>query len=159
MKISENSWHYRLYVFMSQWNAAWRNCDDYLEYPKTYGRRSNNIGLCPYMRMILIWGPLSILSNLIPILAVLGALIAMPTGMNGLAGFLWLIFWAVTAAAFTLGIAKLADWRQARAERMEKLQTYRQDPDYVKQDTFWSLLGEYLMSIKTKVCPVLEVEK
>jgi hypothetical protein len=159
MKISENSWHYRLFVFMSQWNAAWRNRDDYLDHPKTSRREKFNIGLCPYMRMILIWGPLSILSNLIPLLAVLGALVAMPTGMNGLAGVLWLLFWAVSAVAIGFAIAKLADWRQARAENQEKLQVYRQSPDYVKKDTFLSLLGEFLMSIKTKICPVLEVEK
>jgi hypothetical protein len=28
MKISADSWHYRLYVFMSQWNAAWRGKHD-----------------------------------------------------------------------------------------------------------------------------------
>lgn len=34
MKISPDSWHYKLYVFMSQWNAAWRGKDNFLDYPK-----------------------------------------------------------------------------------------------------------------------------
>lgn len=157
MQISRDSWHFRLYVFMSQWNAAWQGKSDYLDHPKM--GRSANIGLCPYMRMILIWGPLSILSNLVPIAAVIVAIVLFPAGMNGLAGVGWLVFWAVTLVGSGLALGKLADWREARYEQNRKSQLLRQDPDYVEPDSFWKLVKEFAVATKTKICPVLEVKQ
>ena len=157
MKIRNDSWHYRLYVFMSQWNAAWRGRDDYLDFPHT--DYYNRIGLCPYMRMILIWGPLSIISNVIPVGAVFLAVIGFPLMLNGAAGVGWLVFWAVTLVAVVYAVSKIMDWRQAQHEARAGSQLYTQAPDYVEPDSFWRLVREYAVSVKTKICPVLEIEK
>jgi len=156
MKIREDSWHFRLYVFMSQWNAAWRYKDDYLAYPKI---GSSGIGLCPYMRMILIWGPLAIVSNVVPIFAVVAAFLIFPGSMNGAAGVGWLLFSISVIIGLGFIISWIKDWSDERAERREGSQLKCQDPDYVEPDSFWKLLKAFAQTTKSKICPVLELEK
>ncbi len=156
MKIREDSWHFRLYVFMSQWNAAWRGNNDYLDHPQI---SSFGIGLCPYMRMILIWGPLAILSNVFPIAAVIGSLVAFPGSVAGTSGIFWLFGWIAgfVGAIFALGWIK--NWQDERQESREISQLIKQDPNYVEPESFWKLIKDYVKSAKTKVCPVLELEE
>ena len=155
MKISPDSWHYRLYSFMSQWNAAWREKDDFLDYPK----HGTMIGLCPYMRMILIWGPLAILSNLIPIAAVIGAFLLFPASVNGGAAVGWLFFTVIAFVGIILALGWLKNYLDERHEENEVSQLHKQDPDYVEPDSFWKLLKGYAKAVKSRVCPVLELEE
>lgn len=153
MKIDPDSWHYKLYCFMSQWYAAWTHKEHYHEYP--YDQKM--IGLCPYMRMILIWGPIAILSNFIPLAAIMVTFFIFPAGVAGAQGVLWLFF-SITALAGSIWMfAKLVDltsnWRDARRE--EKLKSL--DPDYEPTVTFWTTLKEYAKSFKTKICPIMEL--
>lgn len=154
MKIDPESWHYRLYCFMSQWTAAWRGVEDFHNEPRSYKRM---IGLCPYMRMILIWGPLAILSNFIWILAVITTFFAFPAGINGLAGVSWLV-----GSIFIFGVAiyllgKLKDLMSSREDARIKENLRRQDPDYEPPVTFWNVLVGYIKTFKTKICPVMEL--
>ncbi len=156
MKISPDSWHYKLYVFMSQWNAAWRHKLDPWEYP----RGKNMIGLCPYMRMILIWGPLSILSNLLPIGAVYAAFVMFPAAVNGTAGIAWLVGSVIALAVsfFLIGwIAHLIG--VVREQRRDsRIQREFEDLDVEPKETFFGLIKQYIVAIKTRICPVLELE-
>lgn len=154
MKISPDSWHYRLFCFMSQWNAAWRGKHDYHTYPKI---GQFGIGLCPYMRMILIWGPLAIVSNVIPLGAFALAFYVFPHSAAGAAGVIWLLvsLGAGLGAIFLLGFLK--DWVDARQEARYESQVSESEEE--KPDGFWKLLGQFLKSAKTKVCPVLELEE
>jgi hypothetical protein len=152
MRISPKSWHYRLYVFMSQWNAAWRDKDDYLSYPK----HGEMIGLCPYMRMILIWGPLAILSNLIPLGFVIMALLLFPMSAAGPSGIGWLLFWLVMTIGLVIGGGFIKDWLDRRADEKENSQIPGWDYEPKKKpDGFFKLLNEWIHS---KFCPVLEVQ-
>lgn len=158
MKISPDSWHYKLYVFMCQWNAAWRGKNDYWEYP----RQGNMIGLCPYMRMILIWGPLAILSNLIPIAAIVGTFFLFPASLNGVVGIAWLLGTIFALAAGILGIGYVSHLigKLEEGRRREKLdREFFEDEPSKPTKTFRGLVWDYVVAVKTKMCPVLEVEK
>jgi hypothetical protein len=160
MKISADSWHYRLYVFMSQWNAAWRHKIDPWEYP----RGGHMIGLCPYMRMILIWGPLAILSNLLPLGALYVTFILFPVSMNGGLGVAWLLGFFVTVGAvvFAIGfirhvIGKLEEGRRSsQITRQQEEELARQRGE--EKTSFRSLVWGFLVAAKTKMCPVLELK-
>jgi hypothetical protein len=135
---------------MSQWNAAWHHKSNYYEYPK----HGEMIGLCPYMRMIIIWGPLAILSNLIPLGAVIGALFMFPMAANGAAGVGWLFFWVVLTVGLIVAWAFFKDWRDAKAEEKEKSQISSWDDEEEKPQGFIKLMYEW---IHNKFCPILEV--
>ena len=157
MKISQDCWHYKLYVFMSQWSAAWRADDNYLH----AGEHTSMIGLCPYMRMILIWGPLAILSNIIPLGGVIGVLFLFPASANGFMGIFWLFFWLACIVAAFFGIGWLKDFLSAREEKKERSQLppHPDDEEVEKPTGFWTIVKEYIIAAKTKVCPVLEIEE
>lgn len=159
MKISADSWHYRLYVFMSQWNAAWLGKSEPWEYP----RGGTMIGLCPYMRMILIWGPLAILSNLVPIGAIIGTFFLFPAAVNGALGVAWLFGFFVTLGALIFGMGYVGHLigRLEEGRRRNQL-TRKEEEDYYETEprqTFRGLVWSYLVAVKTKMCPVLEVNE
>lgn len=155
MRISKNSWHYKLYVFMSQWNAAWRAEDDYHLFPKDNER----IGLCPYMRMILIWGPLAILSNIFPLGTFAAVVFLFPMSANGLWGVFWLFFWIATVIVALFGIGFLKDFSDKRAERKKSQLDSNEEPKSEPETGFFKILIEYVKAFKTKICPVLEVKQ
>ena len=158
MKISPDSWHYKLYVFMSQWNAAWRGKSDYWEYPLN----GNMIGLCPYMRMILIWGPLAILSNLIPIGAIVATFFLFPASVNGAVGVAWLIGSILLIAGGILAIGYITHLIGRIEEGRRRNEIENDDwfeEGYEPKQTFRGLVWSYLVALKTKMCPVLELKK
>lgn len=162
MKINTDSWHYKLYIFMAQWNAAWLHNDNYIDYPLN----RKKIGLCEYMRMILIWGPLSILSNLIPLGLVFLVLFSFPFYANGTIGVLWLFGFVGFIIATSVVLGRIADWKSDRKEALRKSQIYDEYDDYddceddrEPDQGFATLMKEYLKSIKSKICPILEVNK
>lgn len=149
------SWHYKLYVYMSQSLAGWSGKEDFHTYPKHYGK---NIGLCPYMRMILLWGPISLLSNLFPLAAIGIAFLVLPAGINGPAGVIWIFVVIAVTLASVFIIAKISDWLAERQERHDmKGQIEKQHSDYEAPITFWSLFKEWLAARKTKLCIILEL--
>ena len=152
MQISEDSWHFKLFVFMSQWNAAWHEKDDYLDYPKI---PESGIGLCPYMRMILIWGPLAILSNFVPLAFLVGALFLFPASANGAAGVGWTLFTIAAMIGSGFAIGWLKDRKEIRDEAKERSQL---DPygEEEKPDGFFKLLWTW---VHDSICPVLEVKE
>lgn len=163
MTINTRSWHYRLYVFMLQWCKAWNGHDDYY-----YEPRLKNIGLCSYMRMILLWGPLVILTNVVPLGMTIAALFLFPIAANGFVGVAWLL--GIILLPFVLMYAwiRLTSWLENRyPDAPTKNQNDGEiktgnihDQEKVEPSTgFMSLLWSYLVSFKTKICPVLEVEK
>jgi hypothetical protein len=155
MKISADSWHYRLYVFMSQWNAAWRGKHDPWEYP----RGGHMIGLCPYMRMILIWGPLAIFSNLIPIGAVIVTFFLFPAAMNGGLGVAWIFGFFITLGAVIFGIGYIYHLIGRLEEGRKRNQiTRQQEEEFEEKTTFRGLFWGFLVAVKTKMCPVLELK-
>lgn len=153
-QINPKSWHYKVYVFMSQWNAAWCHESNYEMYPND----GKMIGLCPYMRMIFIWGPMAILSNLIPFGALFIVFFAAPFKAAGFVGIAWLFGTIMTIVLAIVAFGFLYDVRIARKDAKESaLLKLRQDWDEEKPETFMSLLRDWLKSYKTKICPVLEM--
>jgi len=158
MKISPGSWHYKLYVFMSQWNAAWLGKDAYWKYP----HNSNKVGLCPYIRMIILWGPLAILSNFIPIGVFIASFFLYPASVNGYVGIVWLVttLLVITAVVLIIGYVRhLIDLHEENRRHSELEYGVYYEKQDKSQETFRSLLWEYLETIKTKMCPVLEVKQ
>lgn len=158
MKISPDSWHYKLYVFMCQWNAAWLGRDDHWEYP----RKGTMIGLCPYMRMILIWGPLAILSNLIPIGAVIATFFIFPAAANGIVGIAW-IFGFFILLGFTIliigYISHLQEYVKEKRRTSQILKNEKETHDSEPHQSFLGLVWSYIIAVKTRMCPVLELSE
>lgn len=152
MKISTTSWHYKLYVFNTQLVEAWKGNSYFHTCPS-----DGNVGLCPYMRMIMIWGPLVLLTYTIPIGMTIAALVLFPMKAAGVIGILYLIGWIVGLIA----VMFLMAWLSSRKEQRELDKAERTKgvsmPDVEPKTTFWSVLKEYIIAAKTKVCPVLEV--
>ena len=148
--IDINSWHWKVYCFNSQLCAAWRGNEDFNEYPY-HGRL---LGLCPYMRMIFLWGPLVALTYLLPIGAIATAFYFLPTSAGGTGGVLWLVGVILSFAAFVAAIVwALGKQKEIRERRPAPyLRKERDEPTTV---TFRSMLFDWLKSMKSKVCPVL----
>lgn len=155
-KIDRNSWHWKIYAFNSQLVHAWLGKDFYYEYPKQ--REGEKIGLCPYMRMIILWGPLVMLTYLAPLAAFYGALIYFPYSANAglgllalfgtllaISGVIWLLAWlAVKREEET--------WEQREAREEARERRLKENPGFLR--LFW----RWLVAQKTKICPVMEVE-
>ena len=154
--ISKTSWHYKLYRFFSQLCAAWRGNEDFYKYPKN----QNMIGLCQYMRMILIWGPLVMLTYLIPIGAVTSFFFWLPFSLNGSAGVM--SFYAVVASLiFVIVVATIAIWLIKRSTDavIEYRETKKNKSKVETKTKKPNLLFEYAKAIKSKMCPILKVEE
>ena len=149
MKISPTSWHYRLYCYMSQAYASWTHENDYWEYPKN----TAFLGLCPYMRMILIWGPIAILSNLVPIYAVIAALVLFPAGASGWVGIAWLFGSAALIAGLIVLGAYLFDKGAERRAAKKESQLNNMDEEE-KPAGFIKLMYTW---IHDSICPKLEL--
>lgn len=155
MKINQNSWHYRLYNFMAQWHAVWLVNYDYLNAGKP---TNGKIGLCPYMRTILIWGPLAILSNLVPFGMLYLTFFVIPIELNGAMGVYWLFGVLVGLIITVVLIILLSEYQENRRNaRMSQVKN-QDEAEQDQSDSFWSLVKEYLVSLKTRICPVLEVD-
>jgi hypothetical protein len=162
MKLNKSSWHYKVYAFNSQMVAKLGDEHDFYEYPH-HGRI---IGLCPYMRMIMIWGPLVFLCNLVPLIAAVGAFIVLPVTTIGAVSQLIVVATIVgfiVAACLIIGGAnylagRLGDMQELRTEQQEKTRLESAANGVTPPETFWSLLVSYITSLKTKVCPVLELD-
>jgi uncharacterized membrane-anchored protein len=158
MKLNKFSWHYKVYAFNSQMVAAWTMESDFHEYPWD-GR---TIGLCPYMRMIMLWGPLVFLCNLSPLIAGVAAYIVLPAVTIGVSSLLSVTATIVgfTIACYILnsGVKYLSARRDDINREKRKQRRIDAENDVTPPETFWSLLVSYIKSLKTKVCPVLELD-
>jgi hypothetical protein len=164
MKLNKSSWHYKVYAFNSQMVARLGdNGSDFYKYPH-HGRI---IGLCPYMRMIMLWGPFAFLCNLVPLIAVVWFFLVLPAFTVGLWSLL--IFAAYVCAAGGLAIALYygityvansvsTHHDDAHQAEREAAKVVRDAHKATQPDTFWSLFVGYVKSLKTKVCPVLELD-
>ena len=158
MKLNKSSWHYKMYAFNSQMFAAWTMEPDFHSYPYD----GKIIGLCPYMRMIILWGPLVFLCNLAPWIAAVAAFIVLPVVTIGVSSQLTVVATIVgvviAASLFFAGVQYVGD-RYIFAKKLKRKQRRIDAENSVTPpETFWSLLVSYIMSLKTKVCPVLEID-
>jgi len=150
LNINKSSWHYKVYTFNSQWWAAWTNQSDY----HTYKMNNDKIGLCEYMRMILLWGPLAILSNIVPIMAVWLAFFMFPMSISGIGGVIWLF---VAIGAFGASGVCLEKFLSYRENKKSQAATDMTHNNAIPDSGFRVIAKEFVISIKTKVCPILEV--
>ena len=155
MYISQNSWHFQLYKFTKtvverfKGNPYWDNVS------------VSKVNLCPYMRTILIWGPLVVSFYSFLYAFGLYVLVYLPITMtNGAAIMntgLFIFVCALIAVALIGSIAfitnmtvGLVDKQRAKREEMEELG--------IKPSGFFAILMEYLKSLKSKTCVQLEVQ-
>ena len=144
MNISRNSWHFKVYLQCRKWTEYWINGT-----PEDCVRVGKVVGLCSYMRTILLWGPLAVLSNLVTFFVIYMVLFYFPFTMDGVAGIFWLwVAGLVIASACFVGIMI----RELIHKDDEKT-----SEDDEKPAGFMSLSKEYLIAMKTKVCPLLNV--
>jgi hypothetical protein len=158
MKLNKSSWHYKVYAFNSQMVAAWTMEGDFHEYPY----HGKIIGLCPYMRMIMLWGPLVFLCNLSPLIAAVAAFIVLPVVTIGALSHLTVVATIVGCIILVFLVLSGANYLIDRHEHYYRLKKKQQRIDaennVTPPETFWSLLVSYIKSLKTKVCPVLELD-
>lgn len=158
MHISVNSWHYQIYVFMHRICLKFVGDDYWYEAP-----HSKKVNLCPYMRTILIWGPLVILFHLAWLLLALTVFVWIPLSVSGVAAYSWtlgvffvgLSFLTVISIISFLGLKFLGD----RSQRKRKERQIRKLNGESEPITFWSSLREYLKSVKSKTCIQLEIKE
>jgi hypothetical protein len=155
-EIDPKCWHWKLYCFMSQVIAAWNDKPN----PEEYGIHDTHIGRCPYMRTIFVWGPLVLLTNLIPISALVSLFYWIPMSMSGGAGIIWtvvtigsVIGGVILFLLMLAGITELVDRSNAR-----KQHAVPNTPKINQPETMWSLIKEHIGSVKTKLCPILVVK-
>lgn len=150
MKIDTNSWHYKLYVFNCQLVSAWTGYEQFYMEPDHQRR----IGLCPYARMLLIWGPLIMSSYLAMVLVVIGCLIVFPILINGVIGISWFFGTMFTIA----GVIYLTSRFLEKRDHLRK-----ETPRVVKENddspSFWQIVKEYIKACKLKICPIMEIKQ
>lgn len=156
------------------WHVAWyheclRIIDRFLclEAPwnnNNVRRYQNRTNLCHYVRCTCLWGPLILLLHLFMLgLALLGTVI-LPIAALGIGGYVWLL----AAIAFLVGIfwlfAITTDSWVDKYIGYPTLRTFRKVCEAIElrnQEgvSFWSLIGTYIVSLKQKVCPLIEIKE
>lgn len=139
--ISRNSWHFRLYMF-------------YLRHGRSTYRPPAQICLCPYMRVLLIFLPLYLLSRLMMaafvaslVFVIVREIVAASTRHG------WYIFSLIFGALVAVvGICVLVGvfWEDIKY-KMENLK------EAVTPDEPKTLAGQWLKSFHEKICPCFDV--
>ena len=156
MYISQNSWHFQLYKFTKIVVERFRG-NPYWDSVST----SRAINLCPYMRTILIWGPIVLGLYALMYAFAFYVLLYLPITMtNGaaLAGTgIFILFCAVCGGAmlgmFMLITKLTVGITDKRREHLERLEAQG-----IKPSGFFVIFKEYLKSLKSKTCVQLEIQ-
>lgn len=153
MKINTSSWHYKIYAFNSKWVARWMCAWNWYEKPGP----SAMIGLCPYMRMILLWGPIVMLTNIVPLGAVVYAILLFPVDVNGAGGVGWIVGIAALGLVGVFLSRQAGKWISKKAQESVEKQSRKKSEE--KDGTgFFTIMAEYVKTFKSKVCPIMEVD-
>ena len=137
MILNKNAWHFSVYKFFKTQMNRW---DDYYpEDPNTI----ENIGLCPYMRTLLLWGPLQMSFYALCYGAVYIALISIP--LYG--GFINLFF-SLLIVGFCMAIFALMAF--IASVDIKELVSSKSAKNNVAI--------QYAVSLKTKICPIMKVQ-
>jgi hypothetical protein len=158
MKPNTNSWYHKVFVFNSQIVATMREYQD----PHLHPHHGKMYGLCPYMRMIFVWGPIVFLMNLFPLLCLIGTAIVLPITIIGGVSTAYTALVILAVIGIILACIWLLEYTseilKKRRYQQKQVVKQREKDGVVPPDTFWSLTKAYLKSAKTKVCPVLEFD-
>ncbi len=162
MKLQESQWHVQLYLWCRDtWNT-FRDDNDW----------NTHHNLCLYIRSIILWAPLALLSQLALVAWAGYVLVYYPVTRIGWTGFFWEIGVVVGIAfAFLLfmlirkGIRRLSQaWTNRRYRKLEKLEGTKEDaeevlvtPEKDKGPGFIEVVFEYLVAMKQKTCPTIEI--
>lgn len=130
MKISRNSWHFKLYYFYMK-----RFCRDY-EYPE-------QVNLCPYIRTIFLWLPLNyglhlIMLSAMPLVFIFAGTMAYCDGE--LKQLLMVLMLCILGFSGLFGIIMLIGYIVDKSK---------------KEHT--TLLGTWVKAKHDKICPVINV--
>lgn len=162
MNIRSTDWHYRLYLFNH------RLCQKFRGNTWWYEHEPSRINLCPYMRTILIWGPLLWFIHACLYVALGYAFIYLPLSVVGMSDMGWLVGAlgrvAVTGLLFAVvayGLIRVLSYfgekrKKAKQERLELIESGVLPPP--KSSSFWKMVKEYWESFHSKTCFALKVE-
>jgi hypothetical protein len=120
---------------------------------------NSSIGLCEYMRMLLLWGPIMVGFYLAFIALVLYVFLIMPI-MSGGIGFISIALTAVCVIAFFLFVIGaffiifLCDTLKDKV--IEKIDNAAQTAEENGDDA--PILIQYYRAVKNKICPVMEIK-
>ena len=148
MKICRDSWHYQLYAFNGK---LWHNFIHGNEHGYEW-THPHMIGICEYIRGIVIWGPLLYLIYL----AVFGSALFVAIGFP-----LWVMqgTGAVVAISLVVFICLFISGLFAVDKAVDYMDSRPKKPKKVKEgDSFGKLFVAFLIGIKEKVCPIAEIE-
>lgn len=162
MILNESQWHVRLYRWC---RTAWNTFRD----DNDWGEQDN---LCKYIRSIFVWAPLAVLSQ-VALFAWAGyVLIYYPITRIGWTGFAYEVFAVLACAVVVLlcsWAAKLlrerryARKRQRSSGRRESLEyqvkALQNSSPPLKQKgiAFVELVFDFLVAMKEKTCPTIEI--
>lgn len=151
MKVSKDSWHFKLYKFATLAKAKFQERDFWEDWYNSEIDTSR-INLCPYIRRPLVVMPLIILANIIAYVMIGIVAFWLPASTVGLGNF-YSVIGVVLAGSLILILSvflfsKLAEAGGEAVYRAKETTTpYR------------NLLGEYYLAVKHKICPIIEVSE
>lgn len=152
MKLQNNSWYVRM--FRAEL-ALWEDFSDQWD---LIGEHEEKTNLCFFFRTILIWGPLTILANIIAAGVIVFSLIILPLMLFGGTSYLILlgiivgiiVGGAVIVSGAVKGLQRYLLWRDRRpvVKKIPKV-----------GPSFTHVVGTWLSAKKSKICPIIEFDQ
>lgn len=142
--IDKKDWKHQLFLFcLGLRDSLFTGID-------TSHRYEDGTNLCHFVRVIVVYGPLTVLLNLLTVGFVLTAVAGLPVYYVGPAGYLWLLLFLFLAGAF-LGAAVygLVRYVRSRPKKPESPVSPKRSARVV------TLIGEYIVAKKKSVCPLI----
>lgn len=158
MNISATSWHFRLYTFNKRLLERFRGNRYWLD-----EESPTRINLCPYMRTILIWGPMVYLFHAFMYLSLFVAFIWVPMQMISTTDIGWLSMVVVFFLGIGLAMAALIYGfillGSHTSKKFKERREQREAAGIVEEEIgFIRALKAYWKGFHDKTCFALEVK-
>jgi hypothetical protein len=155
IKINQQSWHAKLFLFSTSVWSQFRYEDERLVW-----RNHHRTNLCFYLRVILVWLPLVALAHAAFLMLAFFALIRLPIRLYGLTLYIKAVG---TIAAVVLCLYLLYMVTAAKAESAKLARAQDSDTDCAPQKdrtpSFASLLKMRVRAAKDKICPIIVIQE
>jgi hypothetical protein len=146
----DRRWHVRLYLWADPIVAKFFDTHSHTEQSDTI-----HTNLCPYMRTLLLWLPLTLAVNLLTVAAVITTGVILPMRIFGWGGYLGTLVTIALIVLVFLGFSVARD-KYARWSRSREMHRHHHiDPT----PGFSAALGEYAHKVHEGICPRITIER
>lgn len=153
--LNPDVWHAKLYFWALR---VWHGFVDRAEYQTSrYSKRTN---LCYYIRVIVLWVPLVVLSYVAVLGGITYALFILPVKLFGLREFWTVVGVIALVVGIIVGIVFLASLfvrgvRRAVRFPLDYLEQRQEQKREAGKPSFASLIKEWIVAKKQKICPLI----